>query len=388
MTTKLSSVLVTEAAQKNALAIVRALGSAGVKVYVLGHHRMDISRFSRYCNGSLLIDSLDREIIATFIKSNSIDLVIPVGTNSIQFFVEHHLFFANKVKTLLPNSEQVSCAMSKQLTMEAANTLKIPTPKTAFPDSLEDAYRHSEAIGFPCVMKWLYEVGENVVDYAQTKEEFIKRYDSMCRIHGFDEKTGFPMVQEFVDGVGVGYFGLFFKGKRIDSYQHERIREAPPSGGVSACAKTVYYDDLEKYGESLLTHLKWNGVAMVEFKMRHDKSLVLMEVNPKFWGSLDLGLKAGINFPLTIIKLLNAPQMADFIGHSDYPREFRFQWPLDGEFKYMFASYVRFKEVIKDFFNPNVGSNLNLLSDPLPTLVQVLSILALKIRSFFRGLIK
>tara|TARA_B100000401_G_scaffold438443_1_gene387186 strand:+ start:5921 stop:7069 length:1149 start_codon:yes stop_codon:yes gene_type:complete len=366
------SVLITEASQKNALACVRSLGKEGIKVYVIAHHFLDISKFSKYCSGSLVIEKLDRDIILDFIKLNEIDIVMPIGTKSTEFFSKHDSFFKGKVEYLIPNESQIKLAMSKKSTMEAAKKLEIPVPKTLFPESIEEATDYAVRIGFPCVIKWIYEVGENLVDYAYSKEDFLKKYVHMCNKYDFNAETGFPMVQEFISGVGVGFFGLFHNGTCIDYYHHQRLREAPPSGGVSVCAKTIYNDSLHKYGNSLLSYLKWNGVAMVEFKMLKDNSLVLMEINPKFWGSLDLGIIAGANFPASIIHLLGkANQSSKKL--ASYNRNVKFYWPLDGDIKYMFTDPSRFKEVIKDMLNPRVKSNLSIFSDPAPTIIQIVT---------------
>jgi len=42
---------------------------------------------------------------------------------------------------------------------------------------------------------------------------------------------------------------------------------------------------------------QWHGAAMVEFKVRPDGRPYLMEINPRFWGSLQLAIDAGVDFP-------------------------------------------------------------------------------------------
>ena len=51
-------------------------------------------------------------------------------------------------------------------------------------------------------------------------------------------------------------------------------------------------------GKKILDELKWEGVAMVEFKKDNSTGMYnLMEINAKFWGSLDLALVCGADFP-------------------------------------------------------------------------------------------
>jgi predicted ATP-grasp superfamily ATP-dependent carboligase len=54
----------------------------------------------------------------------------------------------------------------------------------------------------------------------------------------------------------------------------------------------------KKHAVALLRAMGWRGVAMVEFKQNSaDGSLRLMEINGRFWGSLQLAIDAGVDFP-------------------------------------------------------------------------------------------
>jgi hypothetical protein len=61
----------------------------------------------------------------------------------------------------------------------------------------------------------------------------------------------------------------------------------------------------------LLSHLGWRGVAMVEFKRDdRDGSLRLMEINGRFWGSLQLAIDAGVDFPAMLVDTAGATRPA------------------------------------------------------------------------------
>src|SRR6185503_13112360 len=83
-----------------------------------------------------------------------------------------------------------------------------------------------------------------------------------------------------------------------------RIREKPPSGGVSVyCESIAIPQDLEASSGLLLNRLGWNGVAMVEFKLdREAGKAYLMEINGRFWGSLQLAVDAGVDFPRLLVE--------------------------------------------------------------------------------------
>lgn len=54
----------------------------------------------------------------------------------------------------------------------------------------------------------------------------------------------------------------------------------------------------------LLRELNWYGLAMVEFKVDpRDGVPKLMEINPKLWGSLNLAIASGVDFPALLYRL-------------------------------------------------------------------------------------
>jgi predicted ATP-grasp superfamily ATP-dependent carboligase len=60
---------------------------------------------------------------------------------------------------------------------------------------------------------------------------------------------------------------------------------------------------MEGYATRLLKHFNWHGVAMVEFKLNHQGEPFLLEVNPRFWGSINQAVQAGVDFPYLLYQL-------------------------------------------------------------------------------------
>jgi hypothetical protein len=100
-------------------------------------------------------------------------------------------------------------------------------------------------------------------------------------------------------------FVLFDRGRPCAAFAHRRLREKPPSGGVSALCESIALDPaLLDHAVRLLGPLAWHGVAMMEFKQdRRTGDAFLMEVNGRFWGSLQLAVDAGVDFPFLSCQL-------------------------------------------------------------------------------------
>lgn len=107
-----------------------------------------------------------------------------------------------------------------------------------------------------------------------------------------------PIVQERVPGDGWGVSCLYWYGERIASFTHRRLQEKVATGGTSTLRISAAHPALEADAHRLLDALGWHGLAMLEFKFdaasgRH----AFIEINPRLWGSIDLALNAGVNFP-------------------------------------------------------------------------------------------
>jgi carbamoylphosphate synthase large subunit len=111
------------------------------------------------------------------------------------------------------------------------------------------------------------------------------------------------LVQERIFGSGIGVFLLRRDRTTLLQFGHLRLREKPPAGGVSTYREAVEPPaELVQRCERLLDLLGYEGPAMIEFKLdRHTGEAVLMEINARLWGSVQLAIDAGVDFPAVLI---------------------------------------------------------------------------------------
>src|SRR5262249_55075992 len=153
------------------------------------------------------------------------------------------------------------------------------------------------------------------------------------------------------------------------SFMHRGVREWPPSGGTSACAESVPdAPALAAAGAALLDALAWHGVAMVEFKGALERgSLALIEINAKFWGSHDVALAAGVDFPGDLVALLEGRTLAPA---EERPRAVRFAWPFGGDLWHGLFRPASLPAVLRDALSPAVAHSYR-LDDPLPLAFEI-----------------
>ncbi|MGH9260123.1 MAG: ATP-grasp domain-containing protein, partial [Acidimicrobiales bacterium] len=120
------------------------------------------------------------------------------------------------------------------------------------------------------------------------------------------------LVQRRVAGSGEGLFALRWSGRMVAMFAHRRLREKPPVGGVSVYRESVALSpDLVKAGSALLEALSWNGLAMIECRREASSGRhVVMEINGRLWGSLQLAIDAGIDFPTLLMRCSLGEQVA------------------------------------------------------------------------------
>lgn len=346
-------VLITDAGYKHTLAAVRSLGKAGFFVVAMGSNRFSQSFFSRYCNKKLICPDPRNEeefiqFLIEYLSKESIDVLIPIGYTTTVTISKHKKELLSYVKIPIANYESMQIASNKEKTMQLADSLNIPTPIEYYSiDSVEI---------FPVVVKGLYESGH--VRYINSPDEL--------RTINFNEY----LIQEYIPGEGYGFYALFNNGIEKAVFMHKRLREYPISGGASTCAKSVYNEELKRLGLALLRQLHWHGVAMVEFKKdSRDGKFKLMEINPKFWGSLDLSIAAGIDFP---VFLVNMALEGDITPIFQYDTEMKYRWPFPDDTLHILANPKSIMNVIMESFNKKLRSNVS-IGDFLPNILQMFS---------------
>ncbi|MBF0547064.1 MAG: ATP-grasp domain-containing protein [Candidatus Riflebacteria bacterium] len=349
-------VLVTDAGFKHTLGIIRSLGKAGIDVFCVGK-RGDIGALSKYSSGigfpSKYFDENHLDYIFREIKKRKYEVLLPVSATATEFVSRQLKHFQRILPVPIAEIEKIDFAFDKLRIAELSERIGVPSPKTYYDPS--GKFQSVSSLSFPLVIKRRNELYNQPVKYANSIEEYEIIMNSW--------KGPPPIIQQFIDGVGCAFFALYDRGECKRIFMHKRVRENPPSGGPSCCAESIFEEDILQYGKKILDSLNWHGVAMVEFKRSIiDGKPYIMEVNPKFWGSLDIALQAGVNFPLYAVKMA----LGERIEFSDkYQVGLRYHWPLDGEISHFLLSPSSFREIFFDLFNPKVKSNI-FFTDPVP----------------------
>ena len=330
--------LVTDTHYKNGLCAVRSLGARGAWVLATAPRRLAAGASSRFAAARETYPPPEHEdafmsFLERAVRRHAIDVVLPLGQAAVETVARNRSALDPHAAVALADWSAIELAGDKRRAIEFAHEIGVPAPR-AFDDP-------SQVDRSPVVVKDVH--GSGGVRYASDPDELARAFDAGATI------------QEYVRGDGFGFFGLFAAGVEQAVFMHRRVREFPVTGGASTAAESFRDPVLEQHGLRLLRGLGWHGPAMAEFKRdARDGEYKLIEINPKFWGSLDLSVAAGVDFPfLTAQVALGEP-----VDVPDaYPEGVRFQWVYD-DLLHALARPRAAGAVVRDLVAPSVRHDL------------------------------
>jgi predicted ATP-grasp superfamily ATP-dependent carboligase/CelD/BcsL family acetyltransferase involved in cellulose biosynthesis len=310
-------VLVTDGDSRAALAVTRSLGRAGHEVFVGEKQTPSLAQMSRYCAGRFRypdpVTASDAFVaaLARFASERRVDVLMPVTDITTLLVTGHRDRFPESCAIPFAPAAVIERAANKVDIVETAQRLGVAVPKSVV---VADAHSVPESgVEFPVVIKPRQSRVRTPREWRSTGVSYAADHEQLRGDLASRGAHEFPvMLQERIVGPGVGVFACYHHGKPVALFSHRRLRERPPWGGVSVFSESVELCPVARdYAIRLLDDLGWHGVAMVEFKRDvRDNVPKLMEINGRFWGSLQLAVDAGVDFPALLLESANG-------GHFD-----------------------------------------------------------------------
>lgn len=336
----MSLVLVTDPDQRACLACARALSAVGHRVLSFGPAK-GLAGWSnaveRHVTGPSSLGRREDYVaaVAQAVEKFAVDLVIPISDAASDVLLERSALL--KCRVAGPDIGAYRRASDKLAIRADAEDVGILVPKQVIVNAPNDLGRYTHDLQFPIIVKpsrSVGRVGDETTKLAVTCAASIEELHTT--VNSLPE-FGFPvMLQERIIGEGVGVFLLRSGGHTLARFAHRRIREKPPSGGVSTYRVAVSFPEtLGSQCEQLLDRIQFDGAAMIELKRdARTGNAYLMEINGRLWGSLQLATDAGVNFPSALVQLFLAGSANPTA--TDYAIPTGLRWEL-GEIDHLLA---------------------------------------------------
>jgi predicted ATP-grasp superfamily ATP-dependent carboligase len=329
------NVLVLDANENQAVAAVRALAIAGHRAFAGADASWSKAGWSRACAGTFVYPPPEHDA-AAFVGSIARQsarvpgtLVLPMTERTtLPLSAARDAIAAAGGRMVLPSHATVLRTFDKQETTRIARALHVDVPLTTTVASAADLRASETSLRYPVVLKPRSSqeiVGAGVRTtggpvYARDAAELRAAWADLSR------RCASALVQEYVEGEGVGYFALMRGGELRAEFAHRRIRDVRPTGSGSSLRVSIAPPPRVRAAAlAILSALGWHGVAMVEFRVRADGTPVFLEVNGRFWNSLALAIHAGMNFPGLVARLA---ENGDVPLTTEYREGVRCRWLL------------------------------------------------------------
>lgn len=304
-------ILIPQGLARNVLAAVRSLGRAGHQVtlaYPVGKKKLIPRRWmsTRYVDQIKFIRSPQQSPdgfvsdVLDLVKREHYDVLLPFAHDVVLPISYHKAEFTPYVPVPFPDYAVLRSAHDKLETVRLAHRLGIKTPVTFCPSTREELLALKDRLPFPALVKARQGCGiGTTIRYARNFDELLRGWEEITAQTSNPPVTEFdrPLIQEYVPGPIVDALYLYNNGSCRAAVTQDRTLTYPENGGVGAVNTTTHNPILRDSGRALLDALGWHGPSQVEFKVDpRDGQLKLLEINPKFWGTLACSLTAGVNF--------------------------------------------------------------------------------------------
>jgi predicted ATP-grasp superfamily ATP-dependent carboligase len=302
------TVLVTDGEQRAALAVVRSLGRAGHAVHVVSTRDASLAGASRWCRSDArvpdpLVEPADfADAVRHRLDAVDADTLIPIAEPALLALLAERERLPG-VLLPFPDLETFRRISDKALVLERAAPLGIAAPRQVSLTGPDDPAALS--LSFPVALKPARSVAELDGRRVKVGVRYAASAVELQRVLESYDPAAFPVLaQQRITGPGVGVFLLRWNAEILAAFAHRRLREKPPSGGVSVYRESAPLDPaLLERSRRLLESFDWSGVAMIEYKLDQATGTpYLMEINGRVWGSLQLAIDAGVNFPELLIR--------------------------------------------------------------------------------------
>jgi protein-tyrosine-phosphatase/predicted ATP-grasp superfamily ATP-dependent carboligase len=391
------STLILDGTPRVVVTVARSLNRKGIPV-VFGR----FGRWLQATNSKSIGKHFDLHVDHTgyyqelnaIIEQENIDTIMPGNDLAMRSLLPHYGALASRVMLTIPDPCAVTAVLDKSRTLDVARRCAVTVPQTFDIKSINDLTLKAATLRFPIVAK----PSQAGVKYG-LKAQYFNHISELVATFEEDPQFGLDTIfQTFVSGHSVGLSGLMHRGVFVAPFQHRRIQQWPASGGVAVLMESESVDiALLDKASDLLNAIKWEGPAMVEFRRdARTGEHFFLEVNGRFWGSLPLAWRCGLDFPYLQWQALHG-----MLGRKSFPYAagVRVRWS-GGAIRRLDKLWTDREErrlcgisraaALGQFlvcFAPGVRSALFDLKDPRPELADVLSALRVAGRSIVRRLV-
>lgn len=303
--------LILDAALRQSLVTVRSLGHRGLRVAALEvsdilEKLKYIPTFSsRWCLQSYIAPEFQYDTgpfityLLELIDATGVSVLIPSADGSLATLRQHREVIEQHARLAIAKEAALDAAINKDQTLEIATRLGLGVPRGVVLKSVSEVGEAIHEIGLPAVVKpvesWLW--GEQhgvrlICMLVTTPDEARKAVEELT------QEGGTVLFQQFLAGRREAVSLFYAHGKMYARFAQWAKRTQPPLGGTSVFRQSIALpDDITDQSERLVREIELEGYSEVEFRRDSEGKPYLMEINPRLSASIEVAVRAGVDFP-------------------------------------------------------------------------------------------
>ncbi|MBN4085114.1 ATP-grasp domain-containing protein [Flavobacteriaceae bacterium AH-315-B10] len=221
----------------------------------------------------------------------NIDVIMPIFEDGIKTIIKYKQLISSSNKLgVLPSLDNFNSAINKGLLIKHLEQNEIPYPKSILIESGKNY--NVNLVAFPIIIKPLEGFGGGMGIYVFENKKELEQY----LITNRDSYTF--LVQDYIKGYDIDCSVLCKDGEILAFTIQKGTMFGKSEFAPQIGLQFLYEQELYKIVEKLMKSLNWSGVAHIDLRYdENDKQFKVIEVNTRFWVSLDASLIAGVNFP-------------------------------------------------------------------------------------------
>jgi predicted ATP-grasp superfamily ATP-dependent carboligase len=389
--------LILDAELRQSLVTVRSLGRRGLSVAALEIPSLveesgRVPAFSsRWCQRAFIAPAYEQntEPFLAYLKQvlNTFGtrVLITSSDGTLALLRAHREELGHLAHIALAKESALEIAVNKDQTLKIAKQVGIGVPRGVVVKAVDEVAEAIREIGLPAVVKpiesWLWGEQQGVRLVCQ----LVTTHDEARRaVEGLTLFGGRALFQQFLSGKREAVSFLYAHGTLYARFAQWAKRMQPPLGGASVFRQSIAIpQDIGYQAECLIREIELEGYSEVEFRRDSAGKPYLMEINPRLSASVEVAVRAGVDFPYLLYQWANG----DPIDHVEYYRVGRWMRYLEGD---LLTTVQAIKqrgrpgvtppiqavfEFFTDFFVPTGYDYLD-WKDPLPAWAAILNFLS------------
>ena len=324
-------VLVLDAILRQSLVTVRSLGRRGLRVAsVEASNKLEESSriptfSSRWCQQKYIAPSYELstepylEYLEGVLDQTGARVLITSSDGTLALVRQHREQLERRVAIALAKDPALGIAINKDQTLEIATQLGIAIPRGVKVGSVNEVSAALHEIGLPAVVKpiesWLWgeqQAARLTCKLVTTPDEARRAIEELTRLGGS------TLFQQFLSGRREAVSLMYAHGEIYARFAQWAKRTHPPLGGTSVLRQSIAIPaDIGDQSERLVREIGLEGYSEIEFRRDDQGTAYLMEINPRLSASVEVAVRAGVDFPHLLYQWANGDLIDRVKGYRE-----------------------------------------------------------------------